>query len=46
MAVTNTGEVYAWGNNSVGQLGVGTYINQLSPQKVTGLVGIVIGKLN
>ncbi|XP_074111220.1 RCC1 and BTB domain-containing protein 1 [Cotesia typhae] len=45
VAVTNNGEVYAWGNNSVGQLGVGTYINQLSPQKVTGLNGIVIAKV-
>ncbi|CAD6229421.1 GSCOCG00006584001-RA-CDS [Cotesia congregata] len=45
VAVTNNGEVYAWGNNSVGQLGVGTYINQLSPQKVTGLTGIVIAKV-
>ncbi|KAK0179955.1 hypothetical protein PV327_005649 [Microctonus hyperodae] len=45
MAVTNNGEVYAWGNNSVGQLGIGSYINQLSPQRVTGLVGVVIEKV-
>ncbi|KAF7997404.1 hypothetical protein HCN44_005975 [Aphidius gifuensis] len=42
MAVTKCGEVYAWGNNSVGQLGIGTYINQLNPMKVSGLTGTVI----
>ncbi|XP_011298019.1 RCC1 and BTB domain-containing protein 1-like [Fopius arisanus] len=45
MALTSNGEVYAWGNNSVGQLGIGTYINQLSPNKVAGLTGVVIDKV-
>lgn len=44
MAVTNSGEIYGWGHNGVGQLGNGSYTNQLNPCKVTGLVGIVIGK--
>ena len=43
MAVTDIGEVYGWGYNGVGQLGIGSYVNQLSPCKVTGLNGVVIG---
>ncbi|XP_035730999.1 RCC1 and BTB domain-containing protein 1-like isoform X1 [Vespa mandarinia] len=45
MAVTNNGEIYGWGHNGVGQLGNGTYTNQLNPCKVTGLIGIVIEKV-
>lgn len=45
MAVTDVGEVYGWGYNGVGQLGIGNYVNQLSPVKVSGLNGIVIEKI-
>ncbi|XP_001600404.1 RCC1 and BTB domain-containing protein 1 [Nasonia vitripennis] len=45
MAVTDVGEVFGWGYNGVGQLGIGNYVNQLSPCKVTGLNGIVIEKV-
>lgn len=45
MAVTDIGEVYGWGYNGVGQLGIGNYVNQLSPCKVNALTGIVIGRL-
>uniref|UniRef100_A0A8D8RZ78 HECT-type E3 ubiquitin transferase n=1 Tax=Cacopsylla melanoneura TaxID=428564 RepID=A0A8D8RZ78_9HEMI len=37
LAVTNTGLVYAWGNNSDAQLGVGTQVNYREPQLVPGL---------
>ncbi len=30
-AVAETGEVYGWGNNDMGQLGDGTFTNQLTP---------------
>ena len=43
MAVTDIGEVYGWGYNGVGQLGIGSYVNQMTPCKVAGLTGIVIG---
>lgn len=46
IAVTNYGEVYGWGNDSVGQLGTGKYVNQPSPHKVVGLAGVVIGSYN
>ncbi|XP_043284859.1 RCC1 and BTB domain-containing protein 1-like isoform X3 [Venturia canescens] len=45
MAVTNYGEVYGWGNDSVGQLGTSKYVNQPNPHKVGGLSGIVIEKV-
>ncbi|XP_014229715.1 RCC1 and BTB domain-containing protein 1-like isoform X2 [Trichogramma pretiosum] len=45
IAVTDIGEVYGWGYNGVGQLGIGSYVNQLSPCKVTGLTGVVIEKI-
>ncbi|KAI4497020.1 hypothetical protein M0802_007766 [Mischocyttarus mexicanus] len=45
MIVTSSGEVYAWGHNGVGQLGSGSYSNQLSPFKVTGLAGVIIEKV-
>ena len=37
MAVLENGEVYGWGYNGNGQLGLGNNINQLNPQRVTGL---------
>lgn len=46
MTVTDSGEVYGWGCNQVGQLGIGNYVNQVNPCKVTTLVGIVIGNVS
>lgn len=43
MAVTDSGEVYGWGYNGVGQLGIGNYVNQLNPSKVVALATVVIG---
>lgn len=43
MAVIENGEVYGWGYNGVGQLGIGNYVNQMTPFKVGSLTGIVIG---
>lgn len=45
MAVTDSGEVYGWGYNGVGQLGVGNFANQMNPSRVTALTGIVIREL-
>ncbi len=33
-AITNTGELYTWGTNGIGQLGIGNYISKNTPQKV------------
>ena len=33
-AITEDGELYCWGNNSVGTVGNGTFINQLTPVKI------------
>ncbi|MFA4987322.1 MAG: hypothetical protein WC712_12110 [Candidatus Brocadiia bacterium] len=33
------GSVYAWGSNSMGNLGIGNYVDQNTPQLVTGLSG-------
>ena len=35
IALTDNGQVYAWGNNSDGQLGVGDFGNRLSPVNIT-----------
>jgi len=37
LALMSSGEVYAWGKNSNGQLGDGTTTNRYTPTKVTGL---------
>jgi len=42
MAVTENGEVYSWGNNNVGQLGIGKCENQTLPYQISALSGIVI----
>ena len=42
MAVLENGEVYGWGYNGNGQLGLGNNINQLNPQRVTALQGVVV----
>lgn len=45
MVVLESGEVYGWGYNGNGQLGIGNNINQLNPCRVTGLQGRVISKV-
>ncbi|WP_216651770.1 hypothetical protein [Paenibacillus sp. NEAU-GSW1] len=37
MALTDTGEVYAWGTNTNGTLGIGTLVDQKVPVKIEGL---------
>ena len=39
-AKTKTGEVYAWGRNYYGQLGIGNTENQSSPIKVNGITNV------
>jgi RCC1 and BTB domain-containing protein len=41
-ANTRTGEVYAWGFNGNGQLGVGNTSNQHSPCRVCELQSVII----
>lgn len=36
-AITDKGELYSWGNNRYGQLGLGDRVNRTSPRKVEGL---------
>lgn len=43
MAVVDNGEIYGWGYNGVGQLGIGNYVNQMTPCRVGSLIGTVIG---
>ena len=38
-AITDNGELYVWGDNSDGQLGIGNTDNQTKPIKVTGITG-------
>ncbi|EZA54598.1 hypothetical protein DMN91_007313 [Ooceraea biroi] len=45
MAVTENGEVYGWGYNGVGQLGIGNYVNQVNPYRIASLTGHVIVKV-
>lgn len=46
MVVTDNGEVYGWGYNGVGQLGIGNYVNQMTPSRVGSLIGVVISNRN
>ena len=39
-AKTASGEVYAWGNNDSGQLGIGNTTNQSAPVKINGLTNV------
>src|ERR1700687_4582165 len=39
-SAARAGQIYAWGNNSFGQLGDGTTTNRLSPVPVNGLSGV------
>lgn len=45
MAVMENGEVFGWGYNGNGQLGLGNNVNQTSPCRVTNLQGVVVQKV-
>ena len=45
VVVTNNGEVYSWGCNDVGQLGIENNNDQFHPCKITSLAKIVIGDI-
>jgi RCC1 and BTB domain-containing protein len=45
MALTQTGELYSWGYNGNGQLGVGNSSNQPTPIRVTSLQGQVVTQI-
>ncbi len=46
MAVLESGEVFGWGYNGNGQLGLGNNINQNQPCKVVSLQGVIITKVH
>nr|XP_061799862.1 RCC1 and BTB domain-containing protein 1-like isoform X1 [Nerophis lumbriciformis] len=46
MAVVDNGEVYGWGYNGNGQLGVGNNSNQLTPNRLTGLQGLCVQQVS
>lgn len=39
MAITSTGALYGWGNNSAGQVGINNSLNAISPVLVSGPAG-------
>lgn len=43
--LNNQGEVYSWGANSLGQLGLGDYVYRQQPEKITGLSGTKIKQI-
>ena len=45
MMILDSGELFGWGYNGNGQLGIGNNINQLSPCRVSTLSGVVITKV-
>ena len=45
MAVLESGEVFGWGYNGNGQLGLANTVNQPSPARVIGLQSVVITKV-
>ncbi|KAI8521409.1 putative E3 ubiquitin-protein ligase herc4 [Branchiostoma belcheri] len=40
LALANDGRIFSWGNNSHGQLGIGSTQNQSKPQELTTVTGI------
>jgi hypothetical protein len=42
LALSRFGEVYAWGSNSRGELGIGSTVNQLLPVRIAGLPADVV----
>ncbi len=42
MAVLDNGDVFGWGYNGNGQLGLGNNVNQPNPCRVAGLQGVFI----
>jgi RCC1 and BTB domain-containing protein len=42
MALMESGEVYGWGYNGTGQLGLGNNVNQPVPAKLTHLSGVIV----
>ncbi|GFO40077.1 rcc1 and BTB domain-containing protein 1 [Plakobranchus ocellatus] len=42
MALMENGEVYGWGYNGNGQLGIGNNVNQPNPSKVQSLASVII----
>ncbi|XP_007910714.1 RCC1 and BTB domain-containing protein 1 isoform X1 [Callorhinchus milii] len=45
MAVADNGEVYGWGYNGSGQLGIGNNGNQLTPCRLAGLQGVCVQQI-
>ncbi|XP_038050158.1 RCC1 and BTB domain-containing protein 1-like [Patiria miniata] len=45
LALVDNGEVYGWGYNGNGQLGLGNNVNQPSPCRVSSLSGVVISQI-
>ena len=45
MLVLDSGEVFGWGYNGNGQLGLGNTINQLTPYRVSALNNFVVVKV-
>lgn len=45
MALIDNGEVYAWGYNGNGQLGMGNNVNQPSPCRVSSLQNVIISQI-
>ncbi|XP_054771309.2 RCC1 and BTB domain-containing protein 1-like [Lytechinus pictus] len=45
LAVIDSGEVYGWGYNGNGQLGLGNNVNQPSPCKVSSLNNLIIAQV-
>lgn len=41
VALRADGTIWAWGDNSSGQLGIGNYTNQNTPQQVVGLTDVI-----
>ncbi|BDR52164.1 hypothetical protein KIM372_00710 [Bombiscardovia nodaiensis] len=46
IALTTTGDMYAWGKNTYGQLGTGNLSDQLSPTPLSGVSGIAFATVS